>query len=449
THTRARLFAPTGEMLADTRALASGLVRIEQLTLPTTDLSINDMLVQAFEYVVNWLPGRSELPVYRELPQQSAADYEEVQKALFGQGFGAVRSDGGQGMVISVAVPVQRYKQIVGAVMLSTDSTEIEAGLRAVRLDIIKVSGVALAVTILLSLYLAATIARPLRRLAIAAERVRHGQGRQVEIPDFSNRGDEIGDLSRDLRQMTSALWQRMDAIEQFAADVAHEIKNPLTSLRSAVETTARVTDPEQQRRLMSIILEDVQRLDRLISDISDASRLDAELSRAETETLDLGQLLAALVEVERANTRPGAPQVSLQLPDGDILHAIGIEGRLGQVFRNVIANAVSFSPPDGHITCRAERDDGIVRVIIEDEGPGIPGSKLDAIFDRFYSDSRVGVSQREGSHSGLGLSISRQIIDAVGGHIWAENRRDPSGKIVGARFVVEVPAAAGSTTAG
>ena len=442
THTRARLFAPTGEMLADTRALAGGLVRVEQLTLPTTDLSLNDMLVQAFEFVVNWLPGRGELPVYRELSSQSAADYEEVQKALFGQGFGAVRSDGGQGMIISVAVPVQRYKQIVGAVMLSTDSTEIEAALRAVRLDIIKVSAVALAVTILLSLYLAATIARPLRRLANAAERVRHGQGRQVEIPDFSNRGDEIGELSRDIRQMTSALWQRMDAIEQFAADVAHEIKNPLTSLRSAVETTARVTDPDQQRRLMSIILEDVQRLDRLISDISDASRLDAELSRAETETLDLGQLLAALVEVERANTRPGAPRVSLELADGASLHATGIEGRLGQVFRNVIANAVSFSPPGGAIICRAERDGDIVRVVIEDEGPGIAGSKLDAIFDRFYSDSRVGVSQREGSHSGLGLSISRQIIDATGGNIWAENRRDTSGKIIGARFNIEVPAA-------
>lgn len=444
TQTRARLFAATGEMLADTRALAAprGLVRVEQLTLPTSDLSLEEILVQAFEFIVNWLPGRSELPPYRELTQQSAADYEEVQKALFGQGFGAVRSDGERGMVISVAVPVQRYKQIVGAVMLSTDSTEIEAGLRAVRLDILKVSAVALAVTILLSLYLAATIARPLRRLAVAAERVRHGQGRQVELPDFSDRGDEIGELSRDLRQMTSALWQRMDAIEQFAADVAHEIKNPLTSLRSAVETTARVTDPDQQRRLMAIILEDVQRLDRLISDISDASRLDAELSRAETEILDIGHLLAALVEVERANTRPGAPHVSLELPAEDGLLATGIEGRLGQVFRNVIANAVSFSPPGGQIVCRAQRDGDTVRVTVEDEGPGIPGSKLDAIFDRFYSDSRVGISQREGSHSGLGLSISRQIIDAVGGHIWAENRRDDAGKITGARFCIEVPAA-------
>ncbi len=448
TETRARLFSSAGDMLADTRALAAprGRVHVEQLALPTTDLSLTDIVVQTFEFVVNWLPGRSELPAYRELPQQSAADYEEVQKALFGQGFGAVRSDGDRGIIISVAVPVQRYKQIVGAVMLSTDSSEIEAGLRAVRLDIIKVSGVAFAVTVLLSLYLAATIARPLRRLAVAAESVRRGQGRQAEIPDFSNRSDEIGELSRDLRQMTSALWQRMDAIEHFAADVAHEIKNPLTSLRSAVETTARVTDPDQQRRLMSIILEDVQRLDRLISDISDASRLDAELSRAETETLDIGPLLSALVEVERANTRPGAPRVTLGLPpentQGEDLHAVGIEGRLGQVFRNVIANAVSFSPPDGRITCSAERHGDSIRVSVEDEGPGIPESKLDAIFDRFYSDRRVGINEREGTHSGLGLSISRQIIDAIGGRIWAENRRDAAGTIVGARFVVEVPAA-------
>jgi len=448
TQTRARLFAANGELLADTRALAAprGLVRVEQLTLPTSDLSLDEILVQAFDFVVSWLPGSSELPAYRELSQQSAADYEEVQKALFGQDFGAVRSDGERGLVISVAVPVQRYKQIVGAVMLSTDSSEIEAGLRAVRLDILRVSAIALAVTVLLSLYLAATIARPLRRLAVAAERVRHGQGRQVELPDFSNRGDEIGELSRDLRLMTSALWQRMDAIEQFAADVAHEIKNPLTSLRSAVETTARVTDPDQQRRLMAIILEDVQRLDRLISDISDASRLDAELSRAETETLDLGELLTALVEVESANTSPGAPKVSLELPAGGSLLATGIEGRLGQVFRNVIANAVSFSPPDGRIICRAQRHGDTVRVTIEDEGPGVPGSKLDAIFDRFYSDSRVGMSAREGTHSGLGLSISRQIVDAVGGQIWAENRRDDAGNITGARFCIEVPAAKDSS---
>ena len=188
-------------------------------------------------------------------------------------------------MILTVAVPVQRYKQVLGAVMLSRGGAQIDAAIRSVRLDILKVFAVALAVTVLLSFYLAGTIARPIRKLAAAADHVRRGHGRHHEIPDFSRRGDEIGDLSGALRDMTAALWLRMDAIESFAADVAHEIKNPLTSLRSAVETVARVRDPDQQRRLMSIIEDDIQRMDRLISDISNASRLDAELSRAEVGT--------------------------------------------------------------------------------------------------------------------------------------------------------------------
>ncbi|CAN0594159.1 unnamed protein product, partial [Laminaria digitata] len=178
-----------------------------------------------------------------------------------------VRRHESGGMVISVSIPVKRYKQVVGALMLSHGSGEIERAMRAIRIDILQVFGVALAVTILLSVYLAATIARPLKRLAAAAERVRSGSGRYTSIPDFAGRRDEIGDLGRDLRAMTEALWQRMDAIERFAADVSHEIKNPLTSLRSAVETVARVEDPAQQKKLMSIILDDVARLDRLISD--------------------------------------------------------------------------------------------------------------------------------------------------------------------------------------
>ncbi len=445
TATRARLFADTGELIADTRALRSprGEVRIEELPPPPGKFAPLENFRAVFESFVGWLPGRSELPPYRELNEQSATDYEEVRRALFGQGFGAVRDGGDAGMVISVAVPVQRYKQIVGAVMLSADSSEIERGLRAVRLDIMKVFAVALAVTVPLSLYLAGTIGWPLRRLAAAAERVRNGQGRQFEIPDFSNRDDEIGELSRDLRQMTQALWQRMDAIEGFAADVAHEIKNPLTSLRSAVETVARVTDPDQQRQLMAIILEDVGRLDRLISDIADASRLDAELSRADQEELDLAMMLSALIEIERARATPNAPMLLLELPADEDLCVFAIAGRLGQVFSNLLANAVSFSPPGGAIRTRAVRGDNIVIVSVDDDGPGIPENKLDTIFDRFYSDRRINQVEREGDHSGLGLSICRQIMDATGGRIWAENRRDANGAIAGARFIVEVPVAA------
>ncbi len=307
---------------------------------------------------------------------------------------------------------------------------------------------VALTVTVLLSIYLAGTIARPIRRLAGAAERVRRGLGREVVIPDFSRRGDEIGDLSSALRDMTSVLWQRMDAIDRFAADVAHEIKNPLSSLRSAVETAARIEDPVKQRRLLAIILEDVQRLDRLISDISDASRLDAELSRHEHAPVALDRMLAALVELHETTATEGAPRLRLSVPaharQSDFV-VPGIEDRLVQVLRNLIANAISFSPPGGTIGLAVQRDQDSVVVTIDDEGPGIPDAKLAAIFDRFYSERPAG--EKFGTHSGLGLSISKQIVEAHRGIIRAENRRGPgtgigAGPIIGARFIVRLPAA-------
>jgi two-component system sensor histidine kinase ChvG len=233
-------------------------------------------------------------------------------------------------------------------------------------------------------------------------------------------------------------LWQRLDAIERFAADVAHEIKNPLTSLKSAVETAARIKDPEQQRRLMAIILDDVARLDRLISDISGASRLDAELSRGESEPVDIARLLAALVDVHAATGGPDGPRLVLDVAEQRSLIVRGIEDRLGQVFRNVIANAASFSPPGGAISIRARRDKNSAEIVIEDEGPGIPDDKLEAIFDRFYSERPKG--EKFGTHSGLGLSISRQIVNAHGGRIWAENRRAANGEVAGARFIIRLP---------
>jgi two-component system sensor histidine kinase ChvG len=272
---------------------------------------------------------------------------------------------------------------------------------------------------------------------------VRRGRGRHTTIPDLTQRGDEIGDLSGALREMTNALWLRMDAIERFAADVAHEIKNPLTSLRSAVETASRVDDPAKQRKLLALVLEDVQRLDRLITDISDASRLDAELSRDEIETVLVGRMLEALVDVYQSTAEEGQPRLALALPgalgtpEGD-LAVPGIEGRLVQVFRNLMANAISFSPPGGAIQVAAARRGDEVVVTVEDEGPGIPEGKLEAIFERFYTERPAG--EKFGTHSGLGLSISKQIIEAHRGSIRAENRRDVDGSVIGARFVVRLP---------
>jgi two-component system sensor histidine kinase ChvG len=343
-------------------------------------------------------------------------------------------------MVLNVAVPVQRYRQVLGALLLSSDGADIQATVRSVRFDILEVFGVALGITVLLSFYLARTIAQPIHRLADAAERVRRGHGRQIDIPDFSTRRDEIGDLSGALRDMTSALWQRMDAIERFAADVAHEIKNPLTSLRSAVETVARLEDPEQRRRLLGIILEDVERLNRLITDISDASRLDAELSRAEMERVDIGEMLITLAEMHEATAADDTPPLKLEIAAHQRLIVRGIEGRLVQIWRNLISNAMSFSPPGGNIRITALREGKRVRVTISDEGPGIPPGKLTAIFERFYTERPAG--EKFGVHSGLGLSISKQIVEAHGGRIVAENREGEDGRILGALFTVTLPAA-------
>ena len=447
TQTRARLFSENGVLITDTQVLIAprGRVQVRQLPPPGGFAPLN-WARDRFDALLNWLPSQGELPIYQERVPQRAGDYRETITALAGRPDAVVRRHESGGMVISVSVPVQRYRQVVGALMLSHGSGEVERAMRAIRIDILQVFGVALAVTILLSVYLAATIARPLKRLAAAAERVRAGSGRHTAIPDFAGRRDEIGDLGRDLRAMTEALWQRMDAIERFAADVSHEIKNPLTSLRSAVETVARVEDPSQQKKLVTIILDDVARLDRLISDISDASRLDAELSRDPPSNVDLRDVLRALVDIYVSTSDVN---IVLELEPGTDLTVCAFEDRLGQVFRNIITNAESFSPAHGRIVISARRavrrDGDVINVTVDDEGPGIPEVNLESIFQRFYTDRPTtgpdGKAVRLGTNSGLGLSISRQIVEAAGGELWAENLRDEDGRITGARFQARFPA--------
>jgi two-component system sensor histidine kinase ChvG len=439
---RARLFGQEGALVADSMRLndPGGQVEIELLPPAQPKSLFAQMMTNLYDWVVGLLPTGRHWPAYKEPVQQHAGDYPEVSRALAGEVGMAVYERPGGGMVLNVAVPVQRYRQVLGALLLSSDGADIQATVRSVRFDILEVFGVALGITVLLSFYLARTIAQPIHRLADAAERVRRGHGRQIDIPDFSTRRDEIGDLSGALRDMTSALWQRMDAIERFAADVAHEIKNPLTSLRSAVETVARIEDPEQRRRLLGIILEDVERLNRLITDISDASRLDAELSRAEMERVDVGEMLITLAEMHEATAADDTPPLKLEIAAHQRLIVRGIEGRLVQVWRNLISNAMSFSPPGGNIRITALREGKRVRVTISDDGPGIPPGKLTAIFERFYTERPAG--EKFGVHSGLGLSISKQIVEAHGGRIVAENREGEDGRIHGALFTVTLPVA-------
>ncbi|HEY4134448.1 MAG TPA: stimulus-sensing domain-containing protein [Alphaproteobacteria bacterium] len=444
-----RLFATNGDIIADSLSAAGvgGPVIVQPLP-PPDEMSRGplDLLLDFYEWAIELLPNKESYQHYSESSPPIAADFEEAVHALRGEPRAGVHVNARNDLILVAAAPVSRYKQVLGAVVVTKDSSDIEDSLRRVRLDILQVLAVVMAMSVLVSLYLAGTIARPVRRLAAAAKRVGHGQGRKVAIPDFSRRSDEIGDLSAALREMTDALWTRMDAIERFAADVAHEIKNPLTSLRSAVETVARVEDPDQRRKLLAIIMDDVKRLDRLISDISDASRLDAELSRAESGPVDVGGMLAALADIHATTVADGGPRLVFD-PVADAAGEFiveGLEGRLVQVFRNLIGNAVSFSPPGGEIRLRVAREGGWIKATIEDQGSGIPEDKRTAIFDRFYTERPKG--EKFGTHSGLGLSISRQIVEAHRGRIWAENIYDAQtatrGAVRGARFVVELPAA-------
>ncbi|MBM3502369.1 MAG: HAMP domain-containing protein [Alphaproteobacteria bacterium] len=436
---RARVFSLDGAMIADSRSLFQAGREVQFDILP---VEVERTLAEAVYGRLNdlyrrILPESQRLPEYIEYVEQRADHYEEVAVALGGEFSWALRDRGGT-PVISVAMPVQSFKRVLGALMLMSDASDIETSVRDVRLAILQVSGVSLAITVLLSLYLAGTIARPVRRLAAAAMSVRRRRGEQVTIPDFSARRDEIGELSRSLRDMTEALYQRLDAIESFAADVAHEIRNPLTSVRSAVDALDKARDDGQRQRLLQIIRDDVSRMDRLITDIAAASRLDAELWRSQMAPIDLRALVSGLIEVRAATVESGQPRLSLSAPEGESYVVEGLAERLGQVLRNLVSNAESFSPPGGTIAITLRRDGLWVELCCDDEGPGFPPDDVDKVFARFYTRRPAG--EAFGKHSGLGLSISRQIVEAHGGSIRAENRVDAKGQVAGARLIVRLP---------
>ena len=437
---RARVFGPDGDLMVDSRNLeaAGREVVSQELPPPGEEENLPGLLRRAYDWLDDSLPGGEGLPLYNEAPDQQAADYGEAAAALAGERGSARRVSAGDILVVSVAVPIQHFKKVLGALMLSAEDDDIRESMRQVRLAAIRVFLFVLGLTVLMSLFLARTIARPVRELAEAADKVRHGYGRRASIPDLSRRHDEIGDLSEALSDMTQALFERLDAIERFAADVAHEIKNPLTSLRSAVETLPVARTDEQRRRLIEIMQTDIARFDRLISDISDASRLDAELSRAETAPVDLGRLLRGTVEAYGAIATPGSPKLILDLAGDGGLVVEGIEERLGQVVRNLLDNAFSFSPPGADIRLEAWRQGDYVILAVVDQGPGIPEENLEDVFKRFYTLRPKG--EAFGRHSGLGLSISRQIVEAHGGTIEAEIPRDAGGGAVGCRVVVRLP---------
>ncbi len=433
TRLRARLYLPSGRIATDTRnLLARNVVQMQELPSLDTRTRTEEWFKRLYDGIMGVRPFARLQPYY-----EAGGDgrvYGEVRTALTGETSTAERVDDRNRLVLSVAVPIQRFTAIYGVLFLSTEGGDIDGILRAERATLIEVFAVAFLVMLFTSLYLAGTIAEPIKRLAAAADRVRSGVGGRSDLPNFPERDDEIGDLADSLRAMTANLYDRIDAIESFAADVAHELKNPLTSLASAVEMFARAKDEESRIKLLTIVRGDIKRIDRLITDISDASRLDAELSREAPQAVALSRLLATIVEIYQMTDIAHAVQFALldELVPGATVR--GRDERLGQVFRNLIDNAVSFSPPGSTVTITATRHELCARVTVEDEGPGIPPDNLESIFERFYTE-RPG--ENFGRNSGLGLSIARQIIEGAGGRIYAENRT-PNG----ARLIVEMPLA-------
>jgi two-component system, OmpR family, sensor histidine kinase ChvG len=443
TKTRARIYDRDGVLLVDSRNLfGRGDVLRFDLPPPTADKP--GIFERSWLAVRRWM-GRGDLPLYRELNAENGKGYPEVAQALNGQDSSMVRINDRGDVIVSVAVPVQRFRAVRGALMLSTQGADIDDMVEAERLAILKVFLIAAGVMIVLSILLAGTIAEPVRRLASAAESVRRRTRSRVEIPDFTRRRDEIGHLSGAFRDMTNALYSRIEAIESFAADVAHELKNPLTSMRSAVETLPLAKTEESRARLLNIIQHDVKRLDRLISDISDASRLDAELQRQEAAPVDFAKLLNTLVAVANEVKRDDGVTVTLRFEGGSgrAFLVPGHDSRLGQIVDNLIENARSFSPQNGtvRVTCRRLKSD--IEILVDDDGPGVRPDAIEKIFERFYTDRP---HQGFGQNSGLGLSISKQIAEAHGGTIWVENRlggadADGAPRVLGARFIVRLPA--------
>ncbi len=448
TNVRARLFAPNGRLVADSKILngQENTVMVEDLSMDDDNDQVILNLILSMIDLIESIFNKPHYSRYLDDNKVTILNYIEAKDALNGKISGYVRKDNQGRLILSVALPVQRYYRIFGSLMLSSSGDKIEIALREIRSNILYIFAIALIITILLSIYLANAITMPLLKLANAAEKVQYSIGRDdEEIPDFSNRGDELGELSAALRNMTAALRKKLSAIERFAADVSHEIKNPLTSLRSAVETMQLVKDESQQQKLMHIIYDDVERLDRLISDISDASRLDAELSRVNSNGIDLGDLLKTIANIHNATAIEQKKSMIELIICGNtenynaIYMVSGNADRLVQVYRNLISNAVSFSPVDRNIKITIGKLDNFIETTVEDEGVGIPDNKLDTIFDRFYTERPTG--EAFGQHSGLGLSISKQIIEAHNGIIKAENRKNNDGKIIGTKFIIKLSA--------
>ena len=431
---RMRMFDAEGRLWADSFALASPAFTLDDPTDDPFSLRFARWLDQIVDTIVSAQP----VPEYIEPESQTADAWPELVRARE-QGVSQIelRRAADRTPVITAAAPVG----LNGATLLTTrNAVDITNAVRSARSTITAGVGFALFLSILLSLYLARTIVRPLQTLSRAAQKVRLGREREVEVPRLPERRDEIGVLARAVSDMTDGLRERIDAVEHFAADVAHEIKNPLASLRSAIESLAKVEDEKLRRQLLDIATHDVRRIDRLVTEISDASRVDAEISRAVFEKIDIGELVKNILATRANRGLDGGREITLDIPSSRVL-LMGVPVRIERVIENLLDNAVSFSPSDGTIAVHISVSGGWVSVAVSDEGPGIPEEDRRKIFNRFHSDRPE--EEDFGNHSGLGLAIARTIAEAHGGSLEAEDRVD--GK-QGACLVLSLPQASTSS---
>lgn len=435
---RVRLHDRAGQVVADTEQLDDRIevssldpIRTDDGAATPTAEALDDTLLSKILGAARNLPWRQARR--DRLRRDLKAD---IRTALSGSAVSGARYDADDTLIVMATQPVMRVQQVLGTV--TVESRDVSDIVNAERRALAPIIGLALIAALLSSLALILFITLPMRKLARAAERVARNPQDFETIPDLSYRRDEIGDLSVVLRDMTRGLFTRVDDIANFAADVAHEIKNPLTSLRSASETL-RVARTEADRdKLIDIIAQDVARMNRLITDISNASKVDANLARDTAQILDAAEIVANItLFYQQTRSGPGAKVVDLS-PTSDPVFIRAFETPFAQVLRNLIDNALTFSVPDGIVEISATADDQGVTFAVKDYGPGIPLGNLDTVFERFYTQRPEGA--QFGSHSGLGLAICRQIVTAHKGRIWAENWLDDGGVIGGARFFVEVP---------
>ena len=436
---RVRLHNKSEEVVADTAILDDTIIT-EALDPIIEDRPERPKQDIWRENIRSWIDEKLHNLPWRQARRESLRRNlkADIRAGLEGESSFGPRYDETDSLIVTVSLPVKRVQQVLGVV--TVESNDVGSIVTAERQALAPIIGLAFLAMFLTSLGLTLFISLPMRRLARAAEIVTRSAKKRDAIPDLSRRNDEIGDLSLVLRTMTEGLYNRIDDIANFAADVAHEIKNPLTSLRSASDTLRVAKTEEQREKLIDIIQQDVSRMDRLISDISKASKVDANLARETAKTLDVAEITENIVEFYQQTRSKEGPNVvdGSSIDPNAPLYIRAYETPFAQVLRNLIDNALTFSPEEGTVTVTAKQQDRRIIFIVEDEGPGIPKDNLETVFERFYTQRPKGASF--GSHSGLGLAICRQIITAHRGTIFAENRLDDAGNIQGARFIVDVP---------